>query len=1036
MEARMKFLLLHLSDIHFRGTTSSNPVLLRTEQVVAAMGSLLVTPSACFVVISGDIAFSGKAEEYVFAEQFFTNLSQKLKDRFHLSKIDLILVPGNHDCNFAGQTSLREIVLQDVSRRRFDPLVIETCLQVQSDFWGFVNRIQLTSQFTTPEAKVYTPWLITAEGVTIQFNLLNTALLSRSTEQQGTLLFPLEVVQSSTVVQAPPDLAVSVLHHPYNWFEASNARDLRQYLESCSDIVLTGHEHEPDSFVVVRQSREEVEYVEGAILQDHQDSHLSGFNIALIDVEQSIQRIYHFCWTRNVRYEQEVSPTELPFLRNAFRLRNQYVLKAEFEEEIHDPGANYTHSAKETITLDDIFVYPDLRLLTTDNDRKPSPKLVRENISTFIANQRHVLLLGRDKSGKSTIAKILFQDLRKRGLLPVYLLGGDLKRADEDSVRKTIRKVFEAQYSSPNFEAYSQLDPSNRAIIVDDLQDMPLNSRGRDRVVRVLEDLFHLVILIGDDSARFDDLVDRKDDDLHLWSYTACEILPLGHLKRSDLIKKWFFLGRSLTHDEHDLLRQVQAAERLISELVGRFLTPSYPIFLLVLLQQLEAHKRLDITSSSGSYGFLYETLLTISLSQASRLKLDLDTQYSYLSVLAFSFFQNRTKKLSRDQVYDWHLKFCRDYSRRLDFEDVLTNFTTAGVLAFRDGVVSFKYPYLYYYFLGRYFRDHLEDNEVKTSIATMASRLHHEESANVLLFLSYLSKSPLILESILQSARRLFSSEAECNIETDTIFLGQIIADIPKFVLDGDNPEARRRHLLARKDQNEFNDPDPPQDPPPFDEVDTDEKLADILKINVAFKTMQILGQILRNYPGSLIASDKLRLGRETYSLGLRLLKFMLDALEKNKEEIVQLLFTLLQERHPTWSEARLKTRVGDTLFNLTEGIVFLVMKHIADSAGDEILALTFDELLREATNPSYRFIDLSIRLFHFSQFPENEVIDLYKDFEQKPFPTQLLRHNVWYFFYLFTVRTDLVQSMCRRLQITIHPALLHDQRPKLVGL
>ena len=1031
----MKFLFLHLSDIHFQGAISSNPIFLRSEQIVAATGSLLMQPAACFIVASGDVAFSGKAEEYVLAEQFFSDLSRRLTERFHLSKIHLIVVPGNHDCDFAHQTSLREIVLQDVSRRQFDSLVIETCVQVQSHFWDFMGRIHQTSQFPTPESKVYTTWHITTEGIEVQFNLLNTALLSRINEQQGSLLFPLEVVQPPAVTQDFPQLVVSVLHHSYNWFEASNARDLRRHLESCSDIVFTGHEHEPDSFVVLRKPREEVEYVEGDILQHYHDRHIGGFNIVSIDVSLSTQCIYHFSWIKKGRYEQDIPPTELPFLRNALRLRNQFVLKPGFEEDLLDPGANFTHLAKETITLDDIFIYPDLRLLTVHDDKQPGPKLVRENISTFIVNTRHVLLLGSDKCGKSTLAKILFQDLRKRGILPLFLSGGDLRRADENSVRKELHKAYEIQYSTPDFEAYSQLDPSKRAIIIDDFQDMPLNSRGRDRIVRTLEDLFHLVILFGDDAARFDDLVDRKADDLHLWTYTACEIFPLGHLKRSDLIKKWVFLGRGLTHDEHELLRQVQVAERLISELVGRFLTPSYPIFLLALLQQMEVHKRLDVTSSCGSYGFLYETLLTITLAQASKLNLDLDTQYSYLSELAFFFFRNRTKKLSRNQVYDWHADFCRDYGRRLDFEDLLTNFTSAGVLAFREGAVSFKYPYLYYYFLGRYFRDHLEDNEVRTYIATMASRLHHEESANVLLFLSYLSKSPVILDSIVQSAIRLFSSAAECDIEADTAFLGQIIADLPKLVLDQDHPEARRRHLLARKDQSEINDTELPQDRTPLDEVDTDEGLADILKINVAFKTIQILGQILRNYPGSLKAGDKLRLAKETYSLGLRLLKFLLDALEKNKEEIVQLLFAIVQERHPTWSEERIKARVGDTLFNLTEGVVFVVMKHIADSSGDEVLALTFDELLRQATNPSYRFIDLSMRLFHFSRFPENEVVELYRDCNRKPFPAQLVRHNVWYFFYLFPARSDLIQSMCQRLGIKMHPALLHDQRPKLVN-
>ena len=306
----MKFLMIHFSDTHFREGKSSNPVLPRTEQIAAASGSLLVKPSACFLVVSGDIAFSGRAEEYVIAEQFLTDLSEKLKDRFKLPNIHMVIVPGNHDCDFTNQTKIREIVLQDVSQRQFDSSVIETCIQVQSNFWRFVESILKNDQFTTPEAKAFACFPIETDGVVVQFNLFNTALLSRVDERQGGLLFPLNVIPTTALNQNPPQVVVSVLHHPYNWFDPSNARDLRRQLESSSDIILTGHEHESDSFAVIRGPREEVEYIEGAILQEYRGSQESGFNIALIDVEECTQRIHHFSWTDKVRYEEEVSPTD------------------------------------------------------------------------------------------------------------------------------------------------------------------------------------------------------------------------------------------------------------------------------------------------------------------------------------------------------------------------------------------------------------------------------------------------------------------------------------------------------------------------------------------------------------------------------------------------------------------------------------------------------------------------------------------------------------------------------------------------------
>ena len=276
--------------------------------------------------------------------------------------------------------------------------------------------------------------------------------------------------------------------------------------------------------------------------------------------------------------------------------------------------------------------------------------------------------------------------------------------------------------------------------------------------------------------------------------------MPFGHVKRSDLVNKWVFLGRSLTHDERDLLRLAQQAERVLTDLVGKNLLPSFPLLILVLLQQLETRRNIDVSSTSSSYGFLYEALLTTALAKASQLKLDLDTQYSYLAELAFHLFSRHSKILSKVEAYDWHQQFCRKFGLRLEFESLSTTFANASVLALREGKVSFRYPYLYYYFLGRYFRDHISEETVRFHIREMSARLYHEESANVLIFLTYLSKDPLILDEILASSHRLFDGFSDCDLVKDTHFLSQLIADIPKLVIEGTTLKLGGGNSLQRK--------------------------------------------------------------------------------------------------------------------------------------------------------------------------------------------------------------------------------------------
>lgn len=1027
----MPFLILHLSDIHLTAVRDENPILTRPEHIAAAASSVHPQPTAVFIAFSGDAAFSGKKSEFSSFEDFVHRLLTEIKERFPNSPTYLMIVPGNHDCDFDSHDSLREMVLSQIGSRPLDEPLLEAALRVQTEFWALPPSIGSDNSPTDSLSRAYTRLSVTTALGAVEFSLLNTALFSRLSERQGSLVFPADLIPTSVGTATETALVVSVMHHPLNWFESSNARELRRALETTSDIILTGHEHETGMFMVSLAQQGQIEYVEGGVLQDAEDPSRSCFNILLADPGKQELESHTFQWVDSELYEHVTPPTTIPYLRNSLRTRNQFTLSQAFEEELVDPGANYTHRAKDAITLDDIFVYPDIRHFPDGGHG--DPKIVREDLASFVLDAGHTIVFGPDKSGKTALSKTLFRDFRNRGLVPVLFSGLDFKRAVEHTTQATIAERFSKQYSAPTHERFAQLPRDKRVAIIDDFHSMPLNTRGRDRVLGELEAFFDCVVLLADDPARFDDLVER-DEDFRLWRYATCEILQLGHVKRSDLIKRWFFLGRSLSHDERELLREAQQAERLISDLIGRALIPAYPLFILVLLQQLEANKRVDVTSTSGSFGYLYEALLTAALARASQLRLDLETQYTYLSEFANATFSRKVDRLPLAAVRAWHDRYCEDYARRLDLDALLASFATAGILTSREGYVGFKYPYLYYYFLGRYFRDHLDTQAVRDAIKRMAHQLHHEESANVLVILSYLSKDPLIIDTVLDAASALFSSQPEFDLVEGTSFLAKFAADIPALVLSAGDSETRRRKMLADADAKELSVADDPSSANASTQETEERDVESLLQVNVAFKTMQILGQILRNYHGSLTAHAKHAIAKALHSLGFRLMGFFFTAIEAGREDIVQYLYDVIHEKYPGWSEERIKARIGNLVFNLAEGIGFVLTKHIADSCGEEALEVTYAQLLQSSPTSSYRIVDMAIHMFHFRGFPQDELLALFGLYNDKPFPAELLRHLAWYYFYIYPARFDVLQRVCARMGIRIHPALIQDQRPKLL--
>lgn len=90
----MKLGILHLSDLHI-GTIT--PEINTLNSLVCSLKYKIQNITDLLIIISGDIAQSGKKEEYELAFDYFMHLEAGfLKQREDLN-IRFIVSPGNHD---------------------------------------------------------------------------------------------------------------------------------------------------------------------------------------------------------------------------------------------------------------------------------------------------------------------------------------------------------------------------------------------------------------------------------------------------------------------------------------------------------------------------------------------------------------------------------------------------------------------------------------------------------------------------------------------------------------------------------------------------------------------------------------------------------------------------------------------------------------------------------------------------------------------------------------------------------------------------
>ena len=66
-----------------------------------------------------------------------------------------------------------------------------------------------------------------------------------------------------------------------------------------------------------------------------------------------------------------------------------------------------------------------------------------------------------------------------------------------------------------------------------------------------------------------------------------------------------------------------------------------------------------------GSYGHLYEVLITRRLGESSDKLTDLGTKYTYISRLAYFMFSNDKNRISAAEMENVHASYCSEYGQK-----------------------------------------------------------------------------------------------------------------------------------------------------------------------------------------------------------------------------------------------------------------------------------------------------------------------------------------------------------------------------------
>jgi predicted MPP superfamily phosphohydrolase len=243
---------VHLSDIHFSPRDDLSQFDLNQQIRRALLEDLERKPAdgAAYdgLLVTGDIAFGGKQEEYKAAQVWLDEVYSKTG----ASVASTYMVPGNHDVDrgyvepefplWDSHVRLREaanpVVWRDLIAKQLQRDPLHTMLAPLKAYNDFAQGYEcLTKPEELAWQRVFPKSL--DDGRLVRLHGLNSALVSDKGDAPGKLL--VSDFQTAHLAHTRGVVDVVLCHHPPEWL--MDKASVRDALRSFAPVVLFGHEH-------------------------------------------------------------------------------------------------------------------------------------------------------------------------------------------------------------------------------------------------------------------------------------------------------------------------------------------------------------------------------------------------------------------------------------------------------------------------------------------------------------------------------------------------------------------------------------------------------------------------------------------------------------------------------------------------------------------------------------------------------------------------------------------------------------------------
>jgi hypothetical protein len=1025
--------LIHLTDIHL--TNHSNNLYEKIPQLWQAIKSEVRHSKRIICCVSGDIAQSGSENEYFsHAIPLFDNIRKEIKDEVNID-CDFLFIPGNHDCDFSNKDTnvTRDLLLNSISNSgtKISAHTIDT-IRVQKNFDDFKDlfhsswchcKLELTNKLVEKVS-------LDIEGKVIVFNLYNSAWVSTLHEKPGQMFFPSNDYKEM-MTKLTGEINVSLVHHPDHWLQPNNRREFRELLEATSDFILSGHEHISTHTIATDWENKRIQYIEGGVLQEHGDSNSSSYNIIHLDLDNNRQRIVEYSWgtshyviKKDTEWQEFVSEASIKNHSNS-----SLEIKHEFLNFVNDLSIPLTHPRVSTPKLSDFYTFPNVKEMIYQNKQNEIIKYQAvQDILENIKSKNHIVFSGDKESGKTSLAKSIFQWFSQKSQYPLLIEGADIKPGQLNEIHKIVEEGAAKVYGDERISLYTQLNRSDRVLIIDDWQNTRLNNKYKSKFLTEVSKWFDNVFFFTETLSNVGEFVHFISEEESEYTIRQFEIQELGFEKREELIEKWIVLGQEETLEEQDFIRLKDRYEKAINSIIGQNYVPTYPLYILIILQTLESGTPHNLDRSTN--GYYYEVLIKQSLARIQLSNEETDKMYNYLTEIAFKFFNEDITYLDEEGWMEFHEYYRNEYGlnpQQFSFIEFKTKLVTSKIFEKSNAGFKFSYPYIYYYFVAQYLAKYIQDDGSRNKVAEMCKNLHQADFAHIIMFLTHLSKDRFIITKVIESTKAIFEDIPILKLEEDIKVVNDLMDNIPQLVIGSIDVNENRRLENQRRDEltrlNAQENIEEPSTETQEDEETDPLGIEMVNQLNKSFKMIEIIGQILKNYYGSTKAAEKIDLCNEAFSVAMRTNNIAIISLNESKDFLIRYISSIIKDRGFDGDETQMEKTSKRILYTMTKAITFSTIEKVSLSVGTRNLDETFKGVQNLLPITSIKLVNAAIKLEHYDDYPFEEISSLYKELRDNMFAKDLLQNFVGKYLYMFQTNFKEQQAICASVGIKYEP-------------